>query len=119
MVLRKFLRAGIGIAGLGIGLSLGQAAAGELFPQVSPRRLLPPPVITSPPAIRVPEPPRPVSPETVTVPRVPQRAGELETLRIHGEQVILRDGQVVYRSSAVKGVLVTPGQVILLVEPRE
>jgi len=99
-------------------MSLGQAGGGELFPQVSPRRLLPPPGITSPPAIHVLAPAQTVSPEPITVPRLPQRAGELETLRIHGEPVILRDGQVVYRSSAVQGVVVTPTQVILFVVPQ-
>ncbi|HLC25574.1 MAG TPA: hypothetical protein VJM80_02255 [bacterium] len=51
--------------------------------------------------------------------RILDRSGSLETLQTDGEQVILRDGQVVYRSSAVKGVLVTPGQVLLFVEPRQ
>ena len=119
MVARKLYLVCAGIAGLVMAMGPGYAGGGELFPQISPRQLLPPPAITSPPAIHVPEPIQPASPQVVVIPRILDRSGSLETLQTDGEQVILRDGQVVYRSSAVKGVLVTPGQVLLFVEPRQ
>lgn len=120
MWLRRVLRVGIAAAVLVLGGNPAALAAGNSLSSPPQGSLSSPPAAIPAPSVPIPPVPRWVSPEVSSVPRVSGGPpGTPEVYRVDGGKVIVLDGKVVYRSPEVQGVQVTPGRVIISVEPRK